>query len=254
MTEQNYKNKLQEYCVANKFSLPKYSTVMIGGDSHKPIWASTVICNNMEFSTTANYNVYFNAKRDAEKEAARLAFEYFQSIKCAQYMDVKQEEIKVTCSNVLSTEQQSITVPINQTQSDAMIKSGSVYYILCDIENIQPEIPKELYDMPNVVVHTFRSVYSNTKMDNYELAKQNEINSNGKDAADHLMTFRAGQLTMNTSSNDVFVIVSRDRSAGILATILQSYGYHVEQYFNTKTFKTFVDKFLKPTRVNFFSK
>lgn len=69
-----YKTRLQELCHQRSWNLPKYSTTKHGLD-HNPRFQATVALHDVAF-TTLNL---FRSSKEAQNDAARLAFEHFSS-------------------------------------------------------------------------------------------------------------------------------------------------------------------------------
>ncbi|XP_044482533.1 double-stranded RNA-binding protein 1-like isoform X2 [Mangifera indica] len=69
-----YKTRLQELCHQRSWNLPKYSTTKHGLD-HNPCFQATVALHDVAF-TTLNL---FRSSKEAQNDAARLAFEHFSS-------------------------------------------------------------------------------------------------------------------------------------------------------------------------------
>jgi hypothetical protein len=71
MSSKNYKNLIQEYSQKYKYSLPEYTTNVVGGSSHLPLWVSSVLINNKLFKTDTTYS----SKKTAQQQVAYLAYD-----------------------------------------------------------------------------------------------------------------------------------------------------------------------------------
>ena len=198
----SYKNKLQEYCLKNKFNLPIYSSSSIG-ESHSPSWKSTVYIDKINFS--CDYS--FPSKVKAEQFVAMNAYEYLN--------------------------------PKNSSEQheNEYVNSNPTWIALIDIENLQPKID---YTKP-VEYHIFLSEYSSIVTSEYKNCVIHTINSSSNEATDHLMSYEAGRLFFNNSIKNC-IILSRDKSSGILFNLLERDGYNVVHFKNKKDFENFTSR------------
>jgi hypothetical protein len=101
----------------------------------------------------------------------------------------------------------------------------SLTHIFIDIENLRCKIEAK----ENVRYYIFASSFSTIDMEPYrKFAEINIIDSPLADAADHLMSFRVGNIMHYITTNNKMVIVSRDKALGVLTHLLQSYGYQTQ--------------------------
>jgi len=70
-----HKNRLQEFCVQTHKKLPIYK-VELEGEYHQPKYKCTVEVDGKQFSSTGT----FSRKKEAEQDAARLAYEILSTI------------------------------------------------------------------------------------------------------------------------------------------------------------------------------
>jgi hypothetical protein len=107
---------------------------------------------------------------------------------------------------------------------------------LIDIENIQPKI---YYNKP-VEYHIFLSEYSSIDTSEYKDCIVHKINSSSNEATDHLMTYEAGRLLYTKPDIKNYLILSRDKSSGILNNLLKRDGNDVVHFKNKKDFENFI--------------
>jgi hypothetical protein len=204
----NYKNKLQEFCQKDNLGFPIYTSTYTD-----LLWKSSVSWNELKFNSTLEHN----NKRSAEQDAAKNAYVYFMT-------NINQ------CSSKINT-----TID-NQVDGEDL-KNPYKTIILIDLENIQPDIFQisngQLYE-----IHCFLSNFSTVNTQKYSNHSVHIINSGANNAADHLLTFKTGELcTHNKPENTIFNIVSRDKTSEILVKILQDKGYKVIHYTSSKSFE-----------------
>jgi dsRNA-specific ribonuclease len=70
-----HKNRLQEFCVQTYKNLPIYK-VEFEGEYHQPKYKCTVKVDGKQFSSTGS----FSRKKEAEQDAARVAYEILATI------------------------------------------------------------------------------------------------------------------------------------------------------------------------------
>lgn len=195
----SYKNKLQEYCSKNGFTLPIYSSSSTG-ESHSPLWKSTVFVTNLNFS--CDYS--FPTKVKAEQFVAMNAYNYLQ--------------------------------PTEQVYENIYENNNPTWVALIDIENIQPKVD---YCKP-IEYHIFLSEYSSIDTFEYKKCITHKINSSSNEAADHLMSYEAGRLFYSKPHIKNYIILSRDKSSGILFNLLEKNGHNVVHFKNKKDFEIFI--------------
>lgn len=172
------------------------------GPSHNPNWTAFAEWNNVTYTSTNSYM----SKRDAEQDVARQIYEALKF----------------------------------ETQAPVETKNEK-YQVLIDLENIQPNIQK--YNN-NFNIKCYLSTYSTVDPAKYK--KNNVdivfINSAVHDAADHMLTFEAAELSTRLSKDTTFVLVSRDRTSDVLASILQSRGFTVMHIKKANDFEQFMER------------
>ena len=70
-----HKNRLQEFCAQTHKKLPIYK-VELEGEYHQPKYKCTVEVDGKQFSSTGT----FSRKKEAEQDAARVAYEILAAI------------------------------------------------------------------------------------------------------------------------------------------------------------------------------
>lgn len=195
----SYKNKLQEY-LKNGFDLPVYSSSSIG-ESHSPLWKSTVYVNNVNF----NCEYSFPSKVKAEQFVAMNAQQYLHP------KNISEEHYEYENEN-------------------------PTWIALIDIENIQPKVD---YTKP-IEYHIFLVEYSSVDTSQYKKCNVYKINSSSNEATDHLMSYEAGRLFYTKPYIKNYIILSRDKSYGILFNLLEKSGHNVVHFKNKKDFEKFI--------------
>jgi hypothetical protein len=202
MTEKSSKNILQEYCQVNKLSLPRYFSES-QGPSHRAIWSSYVVVDDIKFPSQSYAH---SSKILAEQDAAEQAYNFYK------------EEIPPTI--------------------DIFVHKIPTWIALIDIENLQPILDRN----KPVEYHLFMSEYSAVDTGKYEICAPyiHKIDSSNTDAADHFMTYHAAKLTLQKPIRQ-YIILSRDKASGILATILAQEGFLVKHFKEVNTFHSFIN-------------
>jgi hypothetical protein len=225
----SHKNTLQEYCQKHKIAFPIYKT-------HPPTniqeqnWTATVSCYNHECTSIGN----FLKIREAEQNAAKQMYEFITRSMVSQPALQSVSHVQSVLQPVL----QPVPQPVPQTVLP------NKYHIFIDLENIQPVIPDRL--LPIINIYCFLSSFSAVDIEKYKnVANIYIIDNNGSDATDHFMSYKAGELSVNIPKTDIFIVVSRDKSSGVLTHILSTAGYRVEHYKNSKTFEQFIGRFIE---------
>ena len=72
------------------------------------------------------------------------------------------------------------------------------------------------------------------------VSKVIRVDSSNSDAADHLMSYYAGQLT-KTHSAKKYIILSRDKASATLAALLAADGCTVKHFKDVNSFHSFID-------------
>jgi hypothetical protein len=180
------KNNLQEHCQKNKLDIPKYNTVRIGGDDHNPIWQSDLTVFNKTFTAQGK------TKKEAEQQVADAATKNIVNLK--------------------------VTVDTSPTQYSRSQKYNSIndikfaHYdniVLVDAEN--QDLDEKITDNKKTLfimfaakntsknwVFKFQELYNNTCIFLSECV--------GKDAADHLLTFYLGKLSVIAPDKKYYVL------------------------------------------------
>lgn len=192
---ENYKGKLQEHFQKQSKPLPTYSTKRVDGcEDHISRFTSCVYLSD---GTTYEGEVCAS-KREAEKSAAKKAFEELYSA------------ASTPCA---------LTTP----------RSNKFHIIiLIDLENVQSAnsyIPSQ-----GETVYGFKGKCSTVKTDNtaYNIVIVDNVMTN---AVDHFITFFAGGLSVhyeNTPQDVCFIVVSRDKFAAITCACLQARGFEAK--------------------------
>jgi hypothetical protein len=173
--DKSYKNLLQEHFQQNKLALPVYTAKKVGDR-----WqASVILMNNQTFTDTAN------SKKEAELLAAKKA-----------------------CNNIVN-KAQIIQVSVLQKANLSDIDfSGYDIVLLIDGENFDLDINKVTN---NMLVLFFVSKNTTKKLvfqlqNSYSNCFVFISESVGRDAADHLLTFYAGKLSIVHHNKKYFVL------------------------------------------------
>jgi hypothetical protein len=170
------------------------------GQDHTPSWKS-VVCVNNSVNFASDY--CFPTKVKAEQFVAMNVYQYLQS------KDIKEKNY---------------------------INDNPNYIALIDIENIQAKID---YTKP-VEYHIFLSEYSSVDKTEYKNCVIHTINSNSNESTDHLMTYEASRLFYTKPHIKNYIILSRDKSSGILCNLLERDGYNVLHFKNKRDFENFI--------------
>jgi hypothetical protein len=203
-----YKNQLQEYYQKLNLEIPVYNSYNIK-DNNNPVWRSDIVCNNKLFSGIAKN------KKDAENNAAKLAFESL--------------DININIKKILAISQK--VGNINQINIDKYNK-----IILVDGENCDINSSNEDKISNSTLVLIFVSKNTIKKcvfqlQDKYENYFVFISESVGRDAADHLLTFYAGKLSvMYEKLNIDYYIFTKDH-----------YGEFIEKFMENCKFICSID-------------
>lgn len=111
--------------------------------------------------------------------------------------------------------------------------------ILIDLENMQPAISSVSKHIKKI--YFFMSMFSTVDSSKYEqYGEIIKIHSAINDAADHLMSYFAGKLSVNLNKAHQLIVGSRDRSSAILVSMLRSDGYFVDHHTNIRTLEKII--------------
>lgn len=189
MSHLNNKNNLQDYCQKNKLPLPQYNTQKIETDNNSVSFKATIIIFDKEFIA------FGSSKKDAEKNVA---------------------------GSVLTFMNCGITRP-----SSPKIKRASKIKFIEVMNHIRPTTTILLVDAENSdididilkenIIALFFVAKNTTKNKVFELQEKYHncfvfiSDSIGRDAADHLMTFHAGQLALlNQNGTNKYYVLTKD--------------------------------------------
>lgn len=210
----SHKNLLQEMRMRQKKSLPVYYDESYGS-SHQLMWQSYVVIDDLKFCCEQ----YFNSKIDAQQNAAGVAYNFF-------------------ISNTTKKHDPPPSTPLKTELKEIYIHKYPEWVALVDVENLQPNI---IHGKP-VEYYIFMSEFSSIDPAKYTtiVSKVIRVDSSNSDAADHLMSYYAGQLT-KTHSAKKYIILSRDKASATLATLLTTDGYTVKHFKDVNSFYAFIE-------------
>lgn len=218
MNHKTQKMKLQEYCQHHlPGTVPIYTSVSEGPPNMLQ-WKSSVTVDDKKFQSDTK----FPTKREAEHNVAGFAL----------------EELLLTPLPLHDAKEPNMFCIDGFFPQSKKIK----HHVFIDLENVQPTPPSVNFSQLNMNMYVFLSSYSPVKTDAYisKGATIFTIESNAKEAVDHYMSYMAGKLVSRIQKDDIIVIVSRDRSSGILCDILKEEGYTVKRIFNKEQFNDFL--------------
>lgn len=213
-----YKNLLQEYHQKNKLNLPLYSSKRIDdGIDNAPIWKSTVIVANISF------NGISGSKKDADNIAANHAYKYIISIDQSFQKNVNMNINKNINKNInINVSQKSHNIYQKVQALNEINVHNYKIVLLVDGENCDFDITK----LPNdTLVLIFASKNTSKKnifqfQNDYENCYIFISQCVGRDAADHLLTYYAGKLSI-LYENMQYYILTKDH-----------YGEFLEKFMN----------------------
>jgi len=210
----SYKNLLQELRMRQKKPLPIYYDEAYG-PHHQLMWQSYVVVDDLKFYCQQ----YFNSKTGAQQDAARVVYNFLIS------------------SSIEKRETPPNTPPKTELK-EIYIHKYPEWVALVDVENLQPNI---IHGKP-VEYYIFMSEFSSIDPVKYAtvVSKVIRVDSSNSDAADHLMSYYAGQLT-KTHSAKKYIILSRDKASATLATLLTADGYIVKHFKDVNSFHSFIE-------------
>lgn len=205
----NYKNHLQEHYMKLGKPLPQYKTTMTGGESHMPIWRSTLVANSRQFVAQGPN------KKAAEQEVAKQAYYVIAGIQMEKPQEKPQEktledELKLLIDNSIY-DRKDIK---KEKESEPREK-----IVLIDADNIT--VPIDVPPKYPLVRFVFFVSRNGTKdMSGYS-GKNCRVRvppTVTKDAVDHLISFSAGMF-VNKYPNVKLIIASRDHFGEALAAL-----------------------------------
>lgn len=183
--EKSYKNILQEYCQKNNLETPEYNSKQIGKSENNTIfWQSILSVNGL---TT---DAIDTTKKAAEQKAAAIMYTCLQ------------EYYNQTISNNQIMRKQKVN------KIDELNLKVNNRIILVDGENCDFEIHKiDKRDM--VLIFVAKNTTKNIVFEYQEKYENCYVfisESVGKDAADHLLTFYAGILSVINRYGNYYVL------------------------------------------------
>lgn len=202
--DKNSKNSLQEYFQKTKLQLPSYSSIRIDpGIDNAPTWKSTVTLENGSM-----FDGIAGSKKDAEIIAANHAYAYITS---------KQVKFPKQSNQTIYQKVQDI--------NEIQIKNYKSV-LLVDGENSDFDIKKLSND---ILILIFAS--KNTTKKNIFQFQNDYINCYvfisecvGRDAADHLLTYYAGKLSMLYDDMQYYVL-TKDHYGEFLEKFMRKCKY-----------------------------
>ncbi len=186
------KNLLQEFCQKSKLDTPKYNTVRIGGDDHNPIWKADLMVFDKKFSSEGK------TKKEAELNVADVAY----------------KKIKKTKVTVVVKERENAPV-ISKVQKSTLEKinlSPFKNIILVDAENQDVD---DKYLTSNTKDNMFMMFVAKNTSKNWVFRAQDNFKDScyvfisqcvGKDAADHMLTFYLGKLSVLAPDKKYYIL------------------------------------------------
>lgn len=201
--DKSWKNLLQELCYKATIKQPIYKTIRVdNGKDHAPIWHS--VCTILDNIFEANGNTI----KEAELNCAKLAYEYYLQDNLTLHLVNNKRNIidKIQKVNELNDIDLNLYSKI----------------ILVDGENIeidQSRINEDMLILIFVAKNTTKNVVFELqkKFSNYFVFISDCV---GRDAADHLLTFYAGKLSI-INNNKSYYVFTRDH-----------YGEFIEKFMN----------------------
>lgn len=182
--EKSYKNILQEYCQKNNINLPKYETIKIGTtEDNLIIWKSTVTIKDLQCESIDH------VKKNAEQKAALLMYTSCQE---------SNNDIIVT------------TNKRTQKVNDVLDINFSLYNRILLVDGENCDFSMDLLNSDDLVlmfvaknttkniVFKYQELYDNC----FVFISQSVI----QDAADHLLTFYAGILSIINKDGNYYVL------------------------------------------------
>ncbi len=216
----SWKNKLQEYCMRHKLTLPQYFDESYGSP-HMLKWRSSVLVSDRRFSCELDATT----KVEAQTNVAKVALENLVNY---------EHHLVLTGHDVVSIESNEIP-PL----TEVYIHKPPEWNILVDVENIQPHI---CHGKP-IHYYIYVSSFSSIDVSKYKTPVSTvvTIDSGNSDASDYLMAYHAGGLA-KTDNIKNYIILSRDRASSTLAQILSMEKFNVMHFKTLDTFDEFINK------------
>lgn len=201
--EKSWKNLLQELCITCKMLQPVYKTERIDNSlDHAPIWKSVCSCQDVPFDSIGN------SKKEAELSAAKLSYEYFNT----KLEDLIQQQNKKTKIDRIQKAEHLYQINLNMYDK----------VILVDGENVEIDPNKVNTDML-VLIFVAKNTSKNIVFElqqnypNYYVFISQNV---GRDAADHLLSFYAGKLSIINPDKNYYVLTK------------DHYGEFLEKFMN----------------------
>jgi hypothetical protein len=200
----SYKNQLQEFLQKNNRPLPIYISERIDeGVDHKPIWLTCINMDSIIFEGEGQ------SKKIAECEAAKLVLEYIleNNLKNDSKNDSKNDIL------LFSQKAEFADMPLNNYDK--------IYLIDGENYNIK-KLPDGL-SLIFVAKNTSKKIVFElqNKHDNCYVLISECV---GKDAADHLLTFYAGKLSMLFPEKNYYVL-TKDHYGEFLEKFMKNCQY-----------------------------
>ncbi len=189
-----FKNLLQEYYQKNQLNVPIYSTFPIENKySYIPMWKSIVTIHDKKEFVGISGDLYTKTpgnKKDAENDAAKNAYNHL----------IKSNKLNIATNTVPITQKVKSLNDINVANFREVL--------LVDSENCDLEIEKINND---ILILMFVSKNTTKKVvfqlqDKYNNCYVFISESVGRDAADHLLTFYAGKLSILYGEMQYYVL------------------------------------------------
>lgn len=195
--EKSYKNLVQEYFQQNGLPIPLYATIRTDkeGKDHQPIWYTQLQLDEKI------YDAYGNSKKEAESKVAEKAY--------LDYCSKQPKEVVVERKQKVN----NIT-DIDFSKYDMILMIDGENCDL-DINKINHNVLVLLFAAKNTTknkIFEYQTKYSNC----YVFLSQ----CVGKDAADHLLTFYAGKLSMIT--NKKMYVLTKDHYGEFLEKFMDN--------------------------------
>lgn len=111
----NYKNILQEDSQRTNRKFPVYACKRVSGLDHAPVWNASVYYNDALFTGGE-----FSNKKDAEQDAARLAYERINGAKPSDRLANLRKLANTPVSNASRVERKDLILPITNTNNTTM--------------------------------------------------------------------------------------------------------------------------------------
>lgn len=168
----SYKNLLQEHFQKNGLDIPIYQTDRINGPDHEPVWLSKLQFNDKVY-TADGYS-----KREAEANVAKKAY--------SDYCPKPVQEVKIERKQKVDNMKD---IDFGLYESILLVDGEN-----CDLDKVNSNMLVLFFAAKNTTKNKIFEYQMNHK-NCYVFLSQ----SVGKDAADHLLTFYAGKMSMMTN-------------------------------------------------------